>query len=86
MMILNPTYCRRLPHLDLVLSEIEHYWIGNGIEKAGEEENEWPHPARKSEIFDQDDMKIPKMARNIWLANMPMPKAILLSHGDASSS
>ncbi len=75
-------YCRRLPHLDLVLSEIKPI-IGSVIASkilGTRKTNDHIHPEKlRSSI--KTTIKIPRIAGNICMASIPKPKAIFWPMG-----
>ena len=71
------TYCLLLPHLDRVLSEINPIIGSINASRILGKKKVIPHIHGGIPKFSTNTtMKIPKAAGNIWLANIPNPKAI----------
>ena len=72
------TYCLRRPQVERVLSEIKPM-IGSVTEsKTRGRKNSTPHiQGGKPRFCTSTTIKMPRAAGNIWLANMPKPKATL---------
>ncbi len=79
------TYCLRLPQTDLVLSEIKPMIGSKNASNILGRKNRMPHIQDGIPKFSTSTtMKIPKAAGNIWLANIPKPKAIFCPIGTTS--
>ena len=82
MMAPTKTYCLRRPHFERVLSEINPI-IGSVIESnIRGKKNKIPHKTGEKPIPSiRIIIKTPNAAGNIWLANIPNPKAIFWDIG-----